>query len=137
MAAEKKEVELKGFAIQEDSRIGFLCKEDNGDISILLYEEGDIFTSESKAISFLRSKYGKIENEGEALQMDRCKLAQVHFLESEEGSPSGCVLYKDSLGCVGILRYKLQKFHDEEGAKNFLEDVYRSSQLHFETEWHT
>jgi hypothetical protein len=140
MVTENKEVRLKGFEIQKDSRIGFLCKEVNevnDDISILLYEEGDTFTSESEAISFLRSKYGKIENEGAILQMDRCKLAQVRFLTSEEGSPRGCVLYKDSLGCVGILRYELQRFHDEISAKEFLKEMHHPSQIHFDNEWHT
>jgi hypothetical protein len=137
MAAENKEVRLKGFGIQNDSRIGFLCKEVNDDISILLYEEGDTFTSESEAIRFLRSKYGKIENEGAILQIDRCKLARVHFLVSEEGNPRGCVLYKDSLGCVGILRYELQRFHDEDNAKEFLKTMHHPSQIHFENEWHT
>jgi hypothetical protein len=135
MVTENKEVKVKIFTIQKDSRKGFLCKETNDDISILLYEEGVTYTSESEVISFLRRKYGEIENEGAISEMDRCKLAQVHFLASKEGSPNSCVLYKDSQGCLGILRYELQKFPDEESAKDFLTKTHHPSQLDFEKEW--
>jgi hypothetical protein len=135
MVTENKEAKVKMFTIKKDSRKGFLCKETNGDISILLYEEGDTYTSKSEVISFLRSKYGEIENEGAISEIDRCKFARVHFLASEEGGPSSCVLYKDSQGCLGILRYELQRFQDEESAKDFLTKTHHPSQLDFEKEW--